>query len=456
MTLLTLLAACAPGTPPEAVSYGLRVAPSAVVPSVLVASWAAPPGEVGALELQRDGAPVATIPGRRSGALGQAALIGLEPGAAYRAVVRVGDREGPQAELVAPEPPAEIVPLWVAPGSVDGSALAGGHLLLAAVSDRASHVGVVDGDGRWRWWLPADPDRTFASARPTRDGRGILFLELDRARESDDARAVRVSWDGATRTEVSIPGAHHMVAELDQDELAWLTWDIRDVPWDQGEVSPVLADRLMVGRGDGDERELLSFFDDRGPPYVPCEHGLLPDQRLGVDLFEWTHGNSVVWDEPSDTITVIARLLDAIVRVDRRTGEVLWQAGGRDATLAWDDAGSAFSHGHASDLWADGGLVYDNGSHRDPPSSRVIEYTFDPDTGNATAVWTREDRFGRFNPYLGDVRRLPTGGVLVCDSALGTLQEIERDGTVSWWATTAPGEVPGRVEFLADWPPGGE
>ena len=235
-----------------------------------------------------------------------------------------------------------------------------------------------------------------------------------------------------------------MVEELDGGELAWLAWDIREVPWAGGVPTSVLADRLMVGDGAGEPRTVLSFFDDRGPPYVPCSHGLLRDDRLGVEVREWTHGNSVMWLEDSDDLLIVARLIDAVLRVDRQSGEVLWQMGGRDATLDYADPSLAFSHGHASDAWEDGFLVFDNGSHRDPPASRVVEYAVDGETARAT--WIHDDP--RFVEFLGDARRLPSDDVLIAWSPLGVVEEVTRAHEVVWRLTFPTDVIAGRVRWL--------
>jgi hypothetical protein len=206
----------------------------------------------------------------------------------------------------------------------------------------------------------------------------------------------------------------------------------------------------MVGDG-ASAAERLSFFDDRGPAYVPCAHGLLADERQQLPVYEWTHGNGVVWVEATDELVVGARLLDAVLGVDRQTGEVRWQLGGRDATIAFADAALAFSHGHFSEAWDGGLLMFDNGSHRAPQASRVVEYAVGPDGADATWVYVPPD--GRFVSYLGDAHHLPDDHVLIAWGDRGELDELDRAGQTRWHLALGPDEVIGRVQFLPTFPP---
>jgi hypothetical protein len=297
--------------------------------------------------------------------------------------------------------------------------------LVALTDDRTSWVGVVDAAARWRWWWPAPPDRTFSSPRPS--GDGVLFSSQDRDRADEVQYAHVVSWDGAARRDVALTGAHHMVTETVDGALAWLAWDTRVVPWLDGAPARVTADRVLTGAGDGDEREVFAWFDDRGPAEVPCVHGTYRISRGGEPTYEWTHANSLVHEPARDRLVANARLLDAIVSLDRVTGAVAWQLGGDAATLDLP-AADAFSHAHLSDVREDRVLVFDNGVHHDPPATWVREYVIDEDAGAARLA--REVPLGTYVDFLGDARWRDDGGLLVATSVPASL------GT--WDAAGAP------------------
>jgi hypothetical protein len=172
--------------------------------------------------------------------------------------------------------------------------------------------------------------------------------------------------------------------------------------------------------------------------------------REGVWLpgaHEWSHANSLVWQEAEQAYYVHVRYWDALLRI------------GADGTLDWTLGGlhSDFTgvadlplHGHLSDAWEDGVLVFDNGDHGDPEVSRVVEYRLDADARTFEEVWSVPEPEGRHATFLGDARKLPGGNVLVAWSPYGLLQEITPDGDVVWEATTE--HVVGRVQLVPDWP----
>lgn len=45
------------------------------------------------------------------------------------------------------------------------------------------------------------------------------------------------------------------------------------------------------------------------------------------DALDWTHANGVIPDPSGDALTVSVRHLDAILQIDRATGELLWRFG---------------------------------------------------------------------------------------------------------------------------------
>jgi hypothetical protein len=443
---LVLLAGCAAD---DEVAIGpIRVATSLHAPAVPVVTFDAG-GRAAAVEVVRDGRVERVVPASIRDGVATAAVVGLGAGEDHLLVPVVDGARGEGTAHTAPLAPEVMAAALEA--SEPGAELGGSYVMAAVVDLGASGVGVWDGAGRLVWWVLVDEDWTAASPRPSRDGGGVVFAINDRLRDSSDQQLVYVAWDGSARTERATPLAHHMVAELDAGEVAWLAWATRDVVWEGGTAS-VLADEVRVGDGVGGGETVLSFFDDRGPPFVPCSHGLLLDERLGVEVYEWTHANSLVWVPERDQLIVGARLLDAALAIDRRTGEVAWQLGGVQATLALADPETASSHAHFSEAWDGGLLVYDNGSHREPRVSRIVEYAVDEDAGVAEAVWVHDDLDGRFVAFLGDARRLPGGDVLIASGEAGTIDEVTRAGQRVWRMALPPGVVIGRIWPLARFP----
>ena len=103
-----------------------------------------------------------------------------------------------------------------------------------------------------------------------------------------------------------------------------------------------------------------------------------------------------------------------------------------------------------SHFWGDGFLVFDNGYHHAEMSSRVVEYTIDPEAHTLQKVWEFASETGVFNPLLGDARRLPNGNTLVSWTISGMLTEITPDGVVVWRASVDLGSATGRLVYVSD------
>jgi hypothetical protein len=422
--------ACAPE--PGALTFAS--APDA--PAVVVASFPAPPGVAEVQVVDEDGRE-RTLPATRRGGRAEAAIVGLPAGSAFTATPLLDGRPGAEVRGQAPAAP-DTLPGWSSALDEDPPSTG---LLLTVIASDASHVGLVDADGRWRWWWTAPPDRTLSAARPTADG-GLLWSSQDRDRADALQLGHLWSWDGSRAREVALTGAHHMVDETVDGELAWLSWDTREVPWLGGEPARVTADRVLTGRGDGDEREVFAWFDDLGPAEVPCGHGTNQIQRGGAPTYEWTHANSLAHEPVRDRLVVNARLTDTILSLDRETGAVAWQLGGPGATLELPP-GDAFSHAHFSDVREDRVLVFDNGVHHEPPTTRVREYVVDEDGGRAAVA--REVPLDGFYDFLGDARWRDDGGLLVATASPGSVGAWRADGRPVWRLRIDGDAVVGRI-----------
>ena len=195
---------------------------------------------------------------------------------------------------------------------------------------------------------------------------------------------------------------------------------------------------------------VFDFFEDWDEPFsLDCQHQRAP-HYVFADSFDYSHCNSLMYDESDDTWLMMCKNLDALFKIDRATGQIIWRAGeGGDFAITGDSEYNAWSHGHMSHFWGDGMVVFDNGYHHDT-KSRVVEYAVDQDARTLELVWSYDDPEGRFVPLLGDGRKLPSGNVLPSWTSLGILKEITRDGDVVWEAEADLGEGLGRVRWIED------
>jgi len=175
---------------------------------------------------------------------------------------------------------------------------------------------------------------------------------------------------------------------------------------------------------------------------------------INNDLFaepehrDWTHANSVIYDETRDAIVISSRHTDQILALDHLDGE------GRQSSVRWIiGAGSTIPldgdlpyHQHAVEVLDDGGfVVFDNGNDRpgtsidDPdnlPYSRAVIYDVD-DSASDPAEWSASQRWefridgddGRpvYTAFIGDADVLGNGNVLITFGGRGTFPPTPDD-----------------------------
>jgi len=143
---------------------------------------------------------------------------------------------------------------------------------------------------------------------------------------------------------------------------------------------------------------------------------------------DWTHCNACLWDEKRSMIWVSVRHLSRILGVDYPSGQVhvvLGQSGlGGDSLLSFQ---------HAPELQEDGTLlVFDNGNHRSPPYSRVVQLHWDEAQNTVTEVAEWRGNPDYFAAAVGDADRLPNGNILVVAGTLRRIFELTPSGENVW------------------------
>ncbi|QDT32180.1 aryl-sulfate sulfotransferase [Thalassoglobus polymorphus] len=179
-----------------------------------------------------------------------------------------------------------------------------------------------------------------------------------------------------------------------------------------------LLDPRRIGYG-----SLHNFWDSRGYENVPG------------GTFDWSHSNSVTHDPRDDSILVSVRHQDAVIKIDRKSGELVWILGnprkwkGKHSRKLLKPIGrpSWQYHQHAVEITPQGTLLlFDNGNYQAVPfdkilhakenRSRVVEFKVDEQDMTVEQVWEYDgyERGGFYSTFLCDVDWLPqTGNVLV-------------------------------------------
>ncbi len=103
--------------------------------------------------------------------------------------------------------------------------------------------------------------------------------------------------------------------------------------------------------------------------------------------FDYCHGNTIE-EEPDGNLLLSFRNLDAVYKIDRQTGEILWQLGGKFSDFSFANDGG-FSGQHDVRRLPNGNIaMFDNANMAAPPQhSRAVEYQLDTVLWVVTKVW---------------------------------------------------------------------
>lgn len=454
----------APTTPAPLVA---TLAPSALVPTVPVLSWDAPPGTTSYVAYGEGG-----VLDRRTAAVADPSagvpVLGLAAGRSWSLqAVSEGAAGGVSGILTfdAPAPPPGVPRLEILE-QTGGAEAPTGYVLGMATNQLSGPEGrgfvvIWRGDGAPVWWTALAPGHLVVTPSLGLSDGVVWWDDYDTTDTRLVAHAVRTRLDGSAQERWPLLDGHHGVLETGPDTLTWIARELRD----DGAGGFVTADRLLEAPLDGVDapRELIDLYDAvfGGTFQDPCVHTTLPT-RVGpaFPVREWSHLNSIVHLPDLDALLIHLRWVDTVVLVDRSTGAVRWKLGGPDSDFVRDGGGplwdgveaSLFSHAHLSDAWDGGMVLFDNGSHHPEPVSAIVEVAWDEGARTAREVFRWEDPEGRFVGILGDARRMPGGGYLGSWSTLGELTEISPDGEREWWARTDPPRALSRVLFLPTLP----
>ncbi len=378
------------------------------------------------------------------------AVTELDDGAVLRSPVEELHTRPVPADLAAPDPAV----------ARDGAAVPGGAVLMSQVQppmdSGPSWALVVDGDGDPVWWRRGAPGTMVVTAR--RDGPDVLYAEWDRQGAGQSATLHRVAVDGSAASATVLPAGHH----------DFHVWPDGTVAYIAHEVDPALqiaSDAILELRPGATEPDRVwSWLDDYPvAPWPVCEHTAAPwpgNPQYG----EWTHSNSLVVDPSGEHYLLMSKYLDAVVKIRRADGALVWQLGGRDGDFAMTDGGPAwtaiddtrlFSHAHMSHAYAAPAgsrfdlclAVFDNAMHT-TAHSRAIEVCVDETAMQAEVTWAYDEPDGGYTALMGDVRRLDDGW-LVGWSGVGHIDELGPGGDERWRLDLADGVWAGRVSFLS-------
>ena len=400
---------------------------SDVVPTVATVRWEAPSGSVDEayVDFGPDEDRALRAPATDDGTGGyEAALVGIEPESRIhaRAVVLGEDGIRTSVELSADtgSVPSDLPGFGLDADVLDADAAGDGYLLLTTIPGGASIVATT---GNRVWWHGMEYADEFVTTRTrlARDGRSVLYFTwnaLPRGGPTSDERNIhRVAFDGSQVESLPVPKAHHDFVELLDGTLATLQFDLLPV-----EGEEIYGDSIVEIAPDGSETEVWRLWDSLA----------FSMDDVHEEGTRWGHSNALDYDPDEDVYYVSVLYFDALFKIDRATGDVLWQLGGANSdylmTTGEDDW---FDGQHQFQLLQDGLVLFDNGPHGET-DSRIAEYDLDHSAGTAALRWIHQPDPALGVYFYGDVSRLPSGNTLINWSAAGRVEQVTPDGEVVW------------------------
>jgi hypothetical protein len=251
------------------------------------------------------------------------------------------------------------------------------------------------------------PSDTFIGKAPF--GGGVV-LEAD--------------WNGRILWEVREPNHHHDGRLLKNGNVLLLC---------AAELPMEIARRVKGGRPGTEVNGkiwadyLMELTTDRRKVWEwrtwdHLDPGEYPIPLIQNERSEWTHGNAIV-ELADGNLLVSFRNISTVVKIDRRSGAVVWKLG--PPIVSGQHAPAPLPNGNF--------LIFDNGPTRLDhtfPFSRVIEV--DPATNEI--VWKYQDANAQnfYSDRISNAQRLPNGNTLINEGMFGRFFEVTPAGEVVW------------------------
>lgn len=249
---------------------------------------------------------------------------------------------------------------------------------------------------------------------------------------------------------IDVQTLHHQPHEMPNGNFLALTANgrlMRDYVTNEYDPQAPRRDRMVMGddilevdRKDGHVLWRWSAWDHLDPYRIGYE---TTDPywitRGFADYADWTHGNGITYDPRDDSVLVSFRIQDAILKIDRKSGEIKWILGdprdwGKLSDKLLKPVGQPFrwpSHQHNPRISEAGTIVvFDNGAFRARPPdpvlpldqrfSRGVEYEVDEKAMTVRQLWESASGVSDDSCYsnaMSDAHRLPlTGNMLVIEA----------------------------------------
>jgi outer membrane protein assembly factor BamB len=204
---------------------------------------------------------------------------------------------------------------------------------------------------------------------------------------------------------------------------------------------------------------VLFQWDSAGQ--VPYADSYMPRPSSPSTPWDWFHINAVHLDTEGNLL-VSSRNTWTVFKVDRRTGQVMWQLGGKHSSFTLraapgqelDRDGKIFAWQHDPEAVGGGEYTFfdDESGGNLLGSSRVVTVRLDLATRVATLVKSDDQPEGQVAQLMGNAQTTPAGDLFVGWGALPYISEFSPSGKLVFNAELPAGVSTYRA-YLLPWGP---
>jgi hypothetical protein len=364
-------------------------------------------------------------------------IYGLAPQATSHARATVYANDGSALDGLDVTVTTGDVPLTIPPVDVTvNSGTTSGYLLLseAVLPDSDAWAMIVDRDGRLLWYRNQAPS-SYRGVDFQRQPNGHLtvyqsvgfqFEDIDTSLNVVKRWTAPASAYGADGHELlALPNGNALVIGVEghvEDTRPYVDGGAADALVMHNSVNEVTPDGGTVFRWSTHPEITISETRDF----------TVPVEGYGIDT---VHMNALAI-APDGNILASGRQLDALLKIDRQKGKLLWRLGGNKSDFTFvGDPLNGFVHQHDARFLPNGEvLLFDNGNRRVPERSRVVQYRLDENAKTATMTWEFRHVPDLDSQLAGSARRLANGNTVIDYAEHGIICEVDANAKVQWEA----------------------
>ena len=235
---------------------------------------------------------------------------------------------------------------------------------------------------------------------------------------------------------------HHSIHKTNRDTYFFIDAEIQAHPCPEEcdpeypDIISWLGDRFIEVDSSGNiiwEWSTFDFLslDEYNPKWVDI--WMAQWDFGGNPTFDWTHSNSVYYDEELDIVFISIRNLSRVTAIDYNTKQILWNMGVPDfmETVYFDDSFD-FSHQHSVQVTNDKNIIFfDNGRDKIPELSRCVEISYNENL-EAEIIWEHTLPPEMLTLSRGECDRLNNSNTLISAGRTGNVIEVNSNNETVW------------------------